>query len=574
MGSGGDDEGGAEPEQLEATEVAPSYSPGRSPSVGERLARREQEDPRAGLVLLGRYRLEQAIAKGGMGKVYRGTQLKLNRPIAVKVLNREFKETDPQFVRRFCLEAEISARISHPNVVTVHDYGETEDGELFIVMEYLRGRTLSQLIQQEAPLPAARIIRIATQLARALREAHAQGIIHRDLKPGNVMLLDSGDEPDVVKVLDFGLVKRFVPEGRPVGVSPEQGEDFELTLAGTLLGSPRYMSPEQIKGEVLDPRTDIYSLGIILFQMAAGRPPFTGAGNVDLIYKHVHEPVPSIASVSNGVDCPPELERIIDHALEKDRDRRYGSMGELIEDLKRARDSITEAGPRLPAQVESAVRTELLPAIPEEPTKESVPLPTTRIPAAATVLLPPTLAPTPVSEVLSEPKTVPTRGAEGRASLRGPLIAGVALTAVIALALAALLQSRRQAGAVPPAPGIPAKIDPHVPIDSTPSGAQVRLDGVPICKTPCALERPAEPEGQAHALEVELEGYTVLRAPLRFGERSALSFELEPALPIEVEASPEPSPMPEGADPEAKYTGKRRTKRLPRGRNNPDEDWR
>lgn len=458
------EEDGGEPEQLEATEVAPSYAPGRAPSVGERLARREQDDPRLGQVLLGRYRLEKAIAKGGMGKVYRGTQLKLNRPIAVKVLNREFKETDPQFVRRFCLEAEISARISHPNVVTVHDYGETEDGELFIVMEYLRGRTLAQLIQTEAPFPAARIIRVGLQLARALREAHAQGIIHRDMKPGNVMLLDGGDEPDFAKVLDFGLVKRFTPEGRPAGLSAAAGEDFELTCAGTLLGSPRYMSPEQIKGEVLDPRTDVYSLGIILFQMAAGRPPFTGAGNVDLIYKHVHEPVPSIASVSNGVDCPPELEHIIRHALEKDRDRRYASMSELIEDLKRARDSITGAGPRQPAQVELAqvelaVQTELLPALTDELTSPSDPPapPTSRIPAAATVLLPPTLAV--ADQASGEPKTVPTRGAEGRSSWRGPLLIAVLVSAVIALALSALLyvrwQDRVAAEAPPPRGGRP-----------------------------------------------------------------------------------------------------------------------
>lgn len=473
----GDEDG--EPEQLEATEVAPSYAPSRAPSVGERLARREQDDPRVGSVLLGRYRLEKAIAKGGMGKVYRGTQLKLNRPIAVKVLNREFKETDPQFVRRFCLEAEISARISHPNVVTVHDYGETEDGELFIVMEYLRGRTLAQLIHTEAPFPAARIIRIGIQLARALREAHAQGIIHRDMKPGNVMLLDGGDEPDVAKVLDFGLVKRFTPEGRPAGLSAAAEEDFELTCAGTLLGSPRYMSPEQIKGEVLDPRTDIYSLGIVLFQMAAGRPPFTGAGNVDLIYKHIHEPVPSVASLSNGVDCPPELEHIIRHALEKDRDRRYASMSEVVEDLKRARDSITGAGPRLPAQVEPAVQTELLPALTDELTSpadlppEPTPPPSPRIPAAATVLLPPALAlPGPAQ---AEPKTVPTRGAEGRGPLNRRLLIAALVSAVIALALGALLYARWRAraaeGASPPARA-------SLPNDRR---ALVRLHGAAIC---------------------------------------------------------------------------------------------
>jgi serine/threonine-protein kinase len=304
-------------------------------------------DPRCGRVISGRYRIERPIARGGMGRVYLATQLQLGRPVAVKILNPEFQKSDPQFARRFCLEASISARLAHPNVVTVHDYGESEDGELFMAMELLKGRTLSSLIQSEAPLPPARIIHVALQIARALRDAHDKGVIHRDLKPGNVMLIEAGDDLDFVKVLDFGLVKLFVPEGQAVGL---EGDGVELTRAGTLLGSPRYMSPEQIRGLSLDPRTDLYSLGVILFTMAAGKPPFTGTSSVDLIYKHVHHPVPALHEVAPGVDCPPELERIITRCLQKRRDDRYASMAEVIGALKEARYSITGASERPPPE--------------------------------------------------------------------------------------------------------------------------------------------------------------------------------------------------------------------------------
>jgi serine/threonine protein kinase len=308
-----DDEG------LDATEIAPSASLSpvnsspsrpstRSSSVAERLERRREKDPRVGTTLSGRYRLEKAIAKGGMGRVYLATQLQLGRSVAVKILNPEFRDTDPQFVRRFSIEASICARLAHPNVVTVHDYGESETGELFMAMELLRGKTLSAAVQKEAPFAPARTIHIALQVARALREAHVLGIIHRDLKPGNIMLVEAGDDADFVKVLDFGLVKLIAPES---GEAPAPApDDVDLTRQGTLLGSPRYMSPEQIRGEVLDPRTDIYSFGIILFQMAAGRPPFTGSGSVDLIYKHIHEKPPRVSDVAHG-DCPPELEDLI-----------------------------------------------------------------------------------------------------------------------------------------------------------------------------------------------------------------------------------------------------------------------
>lgn len=302
------------------------------------------DDPRIGQVLVGRYRIERLIGKGGMGRVYLGIQHPLNRQVAVKILSPEFQAKDPQFVRRFFLEAATAARLNHPNSITIFDYGETERGELFIAMEYLRGRSLSRVIAADGLMPAQRVLHIAMQIARALREAHAKGIIHRDLKPGNIMLLDEAEDPDVAKVLDFGLVKLFTPEdsgGRAVmeQLTPSP-LDAELTHAGMFLGSPKYMSPEQIQNHDLDPRTDVYSLGVIMYQMVAGRVPFRGDSSVEIIYKHVHAPVPPIHDLNPEADAPPELEEIIRRCLAKKREDRFLGMAELLIALKEAARSL------------------------------------------------------------------------------------------------------------------------------------------------------------------------------------------------------------------------------------------
>jgi serine/threonine protein kinase len=305
-------------------------------------------DPRIGETLNGRYKLEKLIGKGGMGRVYRAIQSPLNRPVALKILNPEFQKKDPQFVRRFYLEAATAARLTHPNTITVFDYGEAESGELFIVMEYLRGRPLSRVISSEGPLSAERTMHVAVQICRALREAHSKGIIHRDLKPGNILLLEEGDDADFVKVLDFGLVKLFTPPNEEGSVrdsseplTPGPNVEGELTRAGMFLGSPKYMSPEQIQGQHLDPRTDIYSLGVLMFQMLAGKPPYGGSTSVEVIYKHVNHPVPYVSDVVPGLVVPEELEHIIRTCLAKSPEDRFPSMGELLVRLKDVRRLVT-----------------------------------------------------------------------------------------------------------------------------------------------------------------------------------------------------------------------------------------
>ncbi|MCC7380791.1 MAG: protein kinase [Deltaproteobacteria bacterium] len=285
-------------------------------------------DPWVGRMVAGRYRIERPIAAGGMGKVYLATQLPLGRLVALKMVRTDVGGSREQFVRRFFLEASASAKLTHPNIVIVHDYGESEGGDVFMAMEYLDGRALDREIKDTAPMPPERALHIGIQIGRALREAHAKGIIHRDLKPQNVMLVHSGDESDFVKVLDFGLVKMFQ-------AGEESGGGQDLTRAGVLLGSPNYMSPEQILGGALDPRTDIYSFGVVLYKMLTGKNPFTRDDAVDVIYKHVYHPVPTLAVT--GVQLPSEVEAVVAKCLAKAKEDRFESCKELVLGLKEAR---------------------------------------------------------------------------------------------------------------------------------------------------------------------------------------------------------------------------------------------
>lgn len=537
----------ADDEGLDATEIAPSASlspmnsspsrpSARSSSVAERLERRREKDPRVGTTLSGRYRLEKAIAKGGMGRVYLATQLQLGRPVAVKILNPEFRDTDPQFVRRFSIEASICARLAHPNVVTVHDYGESETGELFMAMELLRGKTLSAAVQKEAPFAPARTIHIALQVARALREAHVMGIIHRDLKPGNIMLVEAGDDADFVKVLDFGLVKLIAPEsGEAPGPTPDE---VDLTRQGTLLGSPRYMSPEQIRGEVLDPRTDIYSFGIILFQMAAGRPPFTGSGSVDLIYKHIHEKPPRVSDVAHG-DCPPELEDLIAQCLEKDRNLRFASMADVISALKQARNSITGIIERPATDTGPLRRTTAAPQ----------PMPIVDVGADDATRSGMLGAPAREAAFVEAPSSLapdPSRSVAAPRPSRWPVVLGLGGVFVAALAVAALATRagpRRVGGEAPATPPAAAPSTVVLEFRSDPSGARVRSAGQLLGTTPFSVELPLSQDAAPRVFEADLEGYESASTEQRLDASRLVMLVLNRAAPPTAAPSPA-SPTP------------------------------
>lgn len=295
----------------------------------------DDEDEVLPRMLGDRYRLESLIAKGGMGKVYRGRQLPLERSVAVKVLGSS-SGLDAAYRRRFLLEASVCASLTHPNIVVVYDYGEAPDGVLFMAMELISGRRLSRVIVEDGPMSVARGAFVSLQIARALREAHRQGVAHRDLKPGNVFLTESEETPDLVKVFDFGLAKVFEDSER---------RNMDLTMDGVMMGSPRYMSPEQIRGEEVDARADIYAFGAMLYMLFCGRPPFLGEASIDVLAAHIQRDPPTFeeALAERGHpprSIPPALEAMALRCLEKEASNRYQSMDQPILELKRVLASL------------------------------------------------------------------------------------------------------------------------------------------------------------------------------------------------------------------------------------------
>lgn len=263
-------------------------------------------------VLVGRYELGELLGQGGMSVVYRATDLRLARPVAVKVLREQFA-ADPEFVERFEREARAAARLSHPNIVAVYDVG-SDEGTYFMVMEYVPGEDLKAVIRRQAPLRADRIVRIGEQLAAALDYAHRSGVVHRDVKPHN-LLLGPGDE---LKVADFGIA---VALGVP-----------SLTQSGVVLGTPQYIAPEQALGRSGTPAADIYSAGVVLFELATGRVPFQAEHLLAVARMHVDQPPPIPSSLNPAL--PRDLEAIILRALDKDPAARFASAADLAAALR------------------------------------------------------------------------------------------------------------------------------------------------------------------------------------------------------------------------------------------------
>ena len=306
----------------------------------------------ASQVFTGRYQIVRHLARGGMAEVYLAQDLLLDRPVALKVLFPEFA-TDPAFVERFRREATAAANLNHPNIVGVYDWGEA-DGTYFIVMEYVDGRTLSEILRDEGPLHPDRAADVGADVAAALASAHRNGVVHRDVKPGNVLVTATG----LVKVADFGIARAITANA-----------DENLTQAGTVMGTATYFSPEQARGDAVDPRSDIYSLGCVLYELVVGRPPFTGDSPVAIAYKHVQEsPVPPRHL---NIELPTAIEAIILKCLAKNAANRYPSAEDLRADLRRFREG-------------NMILAEPVMAPPVDPGATSVVAATSAVPVAAT----------------------------------------------------------------------------------------------------------------------------------------------------------------------------------------------
>ena len=279
-------------------------------------------------VFNGRYELHRQLARGGMADVFLARDLLLDRPVAVKVLFDEFSD-DPNFVERFRREAQRAANLNHPNIVSVYDWGE-ERGTYFIVMEYVEGRSLAEIIRTGGPLHPDRAAEVASEVAAGLGFAHRNGIVHRDVKPGNVLVAPNGH----VKVADFGIARALA------------GAQNEITQAGIVMGTATYLSPEQAQGREVDPRSDLYALGVVLYEMLLGRPPFGGDTPVALATQHVQNSPPSLRAA--GASIADSLEAVTMKLLAKNPVNRYPTAEDLRSDLRRYREGVHDLRPTGP----------------------------------------------------------------------------------------------------------------------------------------------------------------------------------------------------------------------------------
>lgn len=475
-----------------------------------------------------------------MGAVYLAEQLPLGRKVALKVLEiaAENLSGKAQFQERFLLEAAAVAKLSHPNTIVLYDYGRTDDGLFYYAMELIEGITLSKLISKSRAIEPALAVHIAAQIGGSLREAHELGLVHRDLKPGNVMLTRRGDDAHFAKVLDFGLVKVVGSDGAS-----------DLTRSGIVMGSPRYMAPEQVESRNVDHRADIYAFGTVLYHMLAGEPPFLYPSQFETLRAQVDEAPPPLEAKNPWCQAGPELRALVFQCLEKSPDLRPQSMAEIAQRLKACAMEIGISVPSISSVDVSLLGGRRATPIPE---RASNPPTMASTPSARAIRRPsvPAQAPSPAPEPAAAPP--PKRSLAWLIPVAVILLAGAgaATTALLlpkdepAVSLAPPIPVPAAAPAPAPAPA-PPEAPPPVSLVSDPPGARVRHGDADLGDAPLSLPIPA---GERWELTLSLDGYqprTITVASGRPTVNVRLSPIPTPAEPRQVRARNRPSPRRE-----------------------------
>ena len=449
------------------------------------------------------YQALSLLGEGGMGKVYRGRQESMNRDIAIKTLHKELLDKE-QIAKRFRREALAASKLKHANAIDVYTFGQVEapgqsfDGMPYMVMEFVSGKSLYRTIHDAKRLDEAHTCKIMLQMCDVLEEAHSQGIIHRDLKPENVVLTERGKNKDFVKVLDFGIAKML---------QEEEAGATKLTKAGTVFGTPEYLSPEQASGVPVDARSDIYSLGIILYEMLTGKVPFKSDTAVGLLIKHVNEAPKPIRDFAPDANISPAMENIVMKALAKDPKDRQQSVGEIAEALRAIQSGASPAKPvvaatYVPGGLAPAAAPKVAPTVVPGAASpmpfSAAPIPAPRSAAAPMTPGPQTLSPLVVPHQTAAPAGGATLaiillaiflggGAAGSYFLyfkNHPEIFGGQANVQAAVNNAATPVPVEAPAVTPPAEVKKIMLD----IDSSPQGADVIIDGSPVGITPLKWE--------------------------------------------------------------------------------------
>jgi len=528
-----------------------------------------------GTVLDGRYKIESVLGQGGMGMVFRATQTSVHRPVAVKTLNPALAAA-PTFFERFRREAEVASRLRHPNIITIYDFGRAQDNTCYFVMELLEGESLKEIVKREGPMSLRRAVGLMEQSARGLAHAHAENAVHRDLKPHNIMVQQL-DGKDFVKVLDFGLVKAM-----------EQEEEEQLTSTGQVLGTPQYMPPEQAGGEVVDQRSDLYSLTGVLFYCLTGTSPY-GANTVrKALTAALTQTVPPINTKRQGAPVPAALDAFMQKGLAREKEDRFQSAEEFIDAML---DAVADLSPEQldarpsggaagnergtgskPSGVSGARKGSASSARPSKPSGNSPArgsasnvivakggsgsAPSTRSrPSAALPRVP--AAPPP-----AEPPA-------GMSAGKKALLVGVPLLLIAAGGAVLALKPSVQAAPPPTQPRV-VEVAPEQPtrppteaakqdtppaasptvmvkLNSTPEGAGIFNDeGVQIGTTPTSL---ALPRDRKHKLKLQLPGYQDAERPLDLSVVADSSLTLNvPLTPVRAPSTSKPRPSKQGPE--------------------------